>query len=369
MEKVDSLIVGAGVVGLAIARRLAKAGMETAILEAEGDIGTKTSSRNSEVIHAGIYYPAGSFKAQLCTKGRDLLYRYCADRGVPHKRTGKLVLAADDSDIPRLEALKKKAEANGVGDLRWVERAELAELEPELTASKALHSPSTGIIDSHSYMERLQADALADGAMLALKSRVASLHPTSRGFMIRHIGGDGVDQITMAKQVINAAGLGAVPLAKACMRINKASVPAAKMAKGAYFKLSGPAPFKQLIYPLPAPGGLGIHSTQDMAGTCRFGPNVMWVEAEDYGFPKGLEGDFRTAIARYWPAIKDRTLNPDYVGIRPKIVGPNDPDGDFLIQTADTHGVPGLVNLFGIESPGLTASLAIADHVAALISA
>lgn len=366
MERIDCAVVGAGVIGLAVARELALAGREVIVLEQAEAVGTETSSRNSEVIHAGIYYPAGSLKARLCVAGKHLLYRYCAERGIPHARLGKLLVATSAAEIPALEGYVRSAAANGVDDLERLSVARVAELEPAVRCVAALHSPSTGIIDSHALMQALQGDAENAGATVVLRS------PVERG--AAH--GDGIDlQVGGAeplaircRSVVNCAGLRAPDLARAIAGVPAARVPRAYFAKGHYFTLAGRSPFRRLIYPLPEAGGLGVHVTLDLAGQARFGPDVAWIDAVDYAFDANRAGRFYAAIRRYYPDLADGALQPGYTGVRPKIAGPGEPAADFIIDGPAGHGVAGLVNLYGIESPGLTASLAIAREVAARLA-
>jgi len=359
----DYLIVGAGVVGLAIARRLARAGREVVIVDAGPAIGNETSSRNSEVIHAGIYYPAGSLKAALCVSGRQALYRYCASRGVPHRRCGKLLVAVDDAQRSVLQALGDKALANGVDDLQILSQAAAVALEPNLRCVAALFSPSTGIIDSHQLMLSYLGDAENAGATLALQT------PVIRGTRLTDhwqvgLGGKDPDDLR-ARCVINAAGLKASQVARA-LGLAPDRVPATHLAKGNYFSYQGgPPPFSHLVYPMPEPGGLGVHVTLDQAGRVRFGPDVEWIDKIDYEVDPARARHFYPAIRRYFPGLKDGALSPGYSGIRPKLSRDPRVDSDFMIATEADHGAPGLVNLFGIESPGLTASLALAERVAA----
>ncbi|HZM35556.1 MAG TPA: NAD(P)/FAD-dependent oxidoreductase [Burkholderiales bacterium] len=365
MEKLDAVVIGAGVVGLAAARALALAGREVVILEAEEAIGTHTSSRNSEVIHAGIYYPKGSLKARACVEGKRRLYEYCAARGVPHRRCGKLIVATSEEQNGELESIGEKAEANGVLDLRWLSRGEAKEMEPEVACAAALHSPSTGIIDSHALMLAYLGDAERSGAMLALKSPVERIGVGPEGFAIHVKAADPV----LAAIVVNSAGLRAPSVARAIEGLDPAFVPRELYAKGNYYSLARRSPFSRLVYPVPEPGGLGVHVTIDLAGQARFGPDVEWVERiggeNDYAVDPLRAERFYAAIRRYWPGLPDGALLPGYSGIRPKTAGPGEPAPDFEVQGPRAHGVPGLVNLFGIESPGLTASLAIADIAAA----
>ena len=358
MERVEAVVVGAGVVGLAIARELALAGREVIILDAEDAIGTHTSSRNSEVIHAGIYYPKGSLKARSCVAGRHLLYEYCASHGVPHRRCGKLIVATDPNQLKELENIRAKAHANGATDVEWIAKAEVARLEPELFCMGALHSPSTGIIDSHALMLAYLGDAEANGAMLALKSPLerARVH---HGFELHVTRSDPI----RCAVLVNSAGLRAPSVAKAIDGYPSHLVPRELYAKGNYYSLSKKNPFTRLIYPVPEPGGLGVHVTLDLAGQARFGPDVEWVERINYDVDPRRAERFYAAIRRYWPGLPDNSLSPGYAGIRPKTAGPGEPAPDFEIQGPGKHGVPGLVQLYGIESPGLTASLALARTV------
>jgi L-2-hydroxyglutarate oxidase LhgO len=358
VEKLDAVVVGAGVVGLAVARALAMAGREVVVLEAEDAIGTHTSSRNSEVIHAGIYYPKGSLKARACVEGKHLLYEYCGSHGVPFRRSGKLIVATDESQVLELKKIKEKAHANGVTDVDFIPREQAMAWEPALRCVAALHSPSTGIIDSHALMLAYQGDAEAHGAMLALKSPIIG----------GEIGGDGIvvhtsDMTIRAKTLVNSAGLRAPTVANTLENFPRKFIPREFYAKGNYYSLSGKNPFTRLIYPVPEPGGLGVHVTLDLAGQARFGPDVEWVDRIDYAVDPRRADRFYAAIRRYWPGLADGSLAPGYSGIRPKTAGAGEPAPDFEIQGPKVHGVPGLVHLFGIESPGLTASLALAGMV------
>jgi L-2-hydroxyglutarate oxidase LhgO len=364
-ETVECVVVGAGVVGLAVARALALAGVEVMVLEREFGIGFETSSRNSEVIHAGIYYPKNSLKARLCVAGRRLLYAYCAERGVPHRRLGKLIVACDDGEVALLEGIRAKAAANGVDDLAFVAPDELRRMEPALAVVAALISPSTGIVDSHGLMLAYQGEAEAAGAMVVFRAPVESGQVTESGFELA-VGGD--DPITLGcKLLINCAGLHAPGLARRIAGIPPASIPRDYLCKGVYFTYAGRAPFQRLIYPAPEKAGLGVHLTLDLGGRARFGPDTEWIERIDYSVDPRRGDSFYAAIRRYWPGLPDGALQPGYAGIRPKINAPDETAADFVVQGPAEHGVPGLVNLYGIESPGLTASLAIADLVRALI--
>jgi L-2-hydroxyglutarate oxidase LhgO len=364
MDRVDCIVVGAGVVGLAVARKLALAGREVIVLESAEDIGTGTSSRNSEVIHAGIYYAAGSLMAEMCVAGKMALYDYCADHGVPHRRCGKLIVATTDTESEKLAAIKQRAEANGVLDLQPLNGAEARAMEPALNCVAALLSPSTGIIDSHAYMLALRGDAESAGAAFAFHTPLLHAKTTDDGIVVE-VGGD-APMMLACSRLINAAGLTAPAIARAIDGMPADHVPTAYYAKGNYFSCSARSPFSHLIYPVPEPGGLGVHLTLDMAGQARFGPDVEWIEGIDYAVDPARAERFYPAIRRYWPTLPDGALLPSYSGIRPKIVPPATAVQDFLIQGPRDHGVAGLINLFGIESPGLTSSLAIADHVATL---
>jgi L-2-hydroxyglutarate oxidase LhgO len=357
MEKLDAVVIGAGVVGLAVARALAMAGREVVILEAEDAIGTHTSSRNSEVIHAGIYYPRGSLKARACVEGRRLLYEYCAQHDVPHRRCGKLIVAPSDQ-LLELENIHEKARGNGVDDLAWLTQGEVRALEPEVVCAAALHSPSTGIIDSHALMLAYLGDAERHGAMLAVRSRVERIL-INRTFQVHVQGADPVECAIL----VNSAGLRAPSVAKAMEGFDPGLVPRELYAKGNYYSLARKSPFSRLVYPVPEPGGLGVHVTIDLAGQARFGPDVEWVDHIDYAVDPARAARFYAAIRRYWPGLPDGALLPGYSGIRPKTAGPGEPAPDFQVQGPAAHGVPGLVNLFGIESPGLTSSLALAGMV------
>ncbi len=364
MERVDCVIIGAGVVGLAVARALALAGREVIVLEAAGAIGTETSSRNSEVIHAGIYYPAGSAKAVLCMQGRALLSRYCEAHGVAHRRCGKLIVATEPEQIAALHKIQAQAAANGVHDLRLLAADEARAMEPQLRCVAALHSPSTGIIDSHGLMLACQGEAEDHGAMLALRSPVRGGEIQADGIAL-DVGGAEPMRI-LARTVVNSAGLMAQRVAGSLNGFPKDRIPPCHYAKGSYYSLSGRSPFSRLIYPVPEAAGLGVHLTLDLAGQARFGPDVEWIAKIDYDVDLRRADGFYRAIRDYWPGIKDGQLAPGYAGIRPKLGGPKQPASDFLIQGSLEHGVPGLINLFGVESPGLTASLALAEHVVEL---
>ena len=364
MDSLDCVVIGAGIVGLAVARALALAGREVVILEAEEAIGTHTSSRNSEVIHAGIYYPKGSLKARACLRGKELLYEYSVRHGIPHARCGKLIVATAPGQLAELEGIQSKAHANGVTDVVRMAREQALALEPELSCVAALYSPSTGVIDSHALMLGYLGDAQASGAMLALNSRLERALVRADGIALHVAGAEPV----LARSVVNSAGLRAPSVAQRIEGYPPERAPRELYAKGNYYSLARRAPFQRLVYPVPEPGGLGVHITLDLAGQARFGPDVEWVAAVDYGVDPRRTERFYAAIRRYWPGLPDGALAPGYAGIRPKISGPGEPAADFVIQGPSQHGVAGLVNLFGIESPGLTASLALADDVAQLLS-
>jgi L-2-hydroxyglutarate oxidase LhgO len=363
-EPVDTVVIGAGVVGLAIARTFALAGREVVVLERESAIGTGTSSRNSEVVHAGIYYPPGSLKAKLCVAGRLALYPYLAERGIAHRRCGKLIVATDAGQIAALEKLQEQAKANGVTDLRMLSGDEARALEPRLSCVAALESPSTGIVDSHAFMLGLRGDAEDHGAAIAFRSPLLAGRVRESGIELE-VGGAEPMRLS-ARTVVNSAGLFAQDVARSIEGFPAECIPPSYYCKGNYFSLSGRSPFARLVYPAPESAGLGVHLTLDLAGQARFGPDVEWIERIDYDVDPERGRVFYEAIRRYWPELRDGSLQPAYCGIRPKLQARGEPSRDFLIQGPAEHGVAGLVNLFGIESPGLTASLAIADHVLGL---
>jgi len=371
VEQIEAVVIGAGVVGLAIGRALALSGREVLVLESENAIGTGTSSRNSEVIHAGIYYPAGSLKARLCVQGKGLLYDYCTERGVAHQRLGKLIVATSLAQIKDLDGVMAKAIANGVHDLQKLTREQARALEPALACEAALLSPSTGVIDSHAYMLSLQGDMENAGGLLALVSPVAQIgwNQGTATHPIHVVTQDGTE--LACRVLVNAAGLNAVGVARRMQGLPPsalAPLPQAFYAKGNYFTLAGKAPFSRLIYPVPEKAGLGVHLTLDLGGQAKFGPDVQWVDDPTDLQVDPRRGDaFYAEVRRYWPELPDGALQPGYSGIRPKISGPDDAAADFMIQGPAEHGVPGWVNLLGIESPGLTSSLAIAQHVLALL--
>ncbi len=358
-DRVDCVVIGAGVIGIAIARELAMAGRDVIVLEAEAAIGMHTSSRNSEVIHAGLYYPPGSLKAALCVAGRDKLYAYCEQRHVPYRRTGKLIVASQASDESRLKDIAETASRNGVDDLQWLSAADIARREPTVMGHAGLWSPSTGIVDSHALMLALRADLEAADGVIACRSGVSAVCAEPGGFAV-----EAGDYTLHCRRLVNATGPWAPLVAGTIDGLAAAHVPEAHYAKAHYFTYAGRSPFTTLVYPLPEDGGLGVHATLDLGGAARFGPDVQWVDGIDYHFDESRKPAFVDAIRRYFPELDPLRLQPGYTGIRPKLAGAGAPPADFLIQTDETHGVPGLVNLYGIESPGLTAALAIAEAVA-----
>jgi len=360
----EAVVIGAGAVGLAVARALQIAGHDTIILEKNDHIGMETSARNSEVIHAGIYYPQGSLKARLCVRGKALLYDFCAAHGVPYKRLGKLIVGQTGQEA-QIRAIAKAAADNGVDDLQPLSGREIGRLEPAVTATEGLFSPSTGIIDSHQYMLALLGDLT-----LVKGSDVTAIQRDGEGWSLQ-LESDGEDMVLNTRLLVNAAGLWAQNVAKRIEGLN--DIPELRLAKGSYAGLSVKSPFTHLVYPVPEPGGLGVHVTLDMGGRARFGPNVEWLASSDpaeidYTVSPGIAAQFTPVIARYWPGVREEMLTPDYSGVRPKLSGPGQANADFRIDGPGHHGLPGLVNLFGIESPGLTASLAIAEHVVDLLA-
>ncbi len=367
MDRVNAVVIGAGVIGLAVARALAQRGHEVVVLERETHIGTGVSSRNSEVIHAGLYYPTGSLKARLCVQGRQQLYAFCESHGVAHRRCGKLVVATETLQLAALDALAERARVNGVTDVQRLDAAQAKALEPQLVGVGALLSPSTGIVDSQGLMLALQGDLEAAGGLVALSSAVTSIE-LGPPLHVVHVGGD-EPMALETRLLVNAGGLDAVPLASHMQGLDAAQVPVAQRCKGSYFALSGASPFSRLIYPMPQSAGLGVHLTLDLGGQARFGPDVEWLEDDepiDYRVDPARAERFAADVRRYWPGLPDGALVPAYSGVRPKIHGPSEPAPDFLLQGPAAHGVPGLVNLFGIESPGLTSCLALADAVLAV---
>jgi L-2-hydroxyglutarate oxidase LhgO len=367
-ETIDAVVVGAGVIGLAIGRALALDGREVIVLEKNHAIGAETSSRNSEVIHAGIYYTPGSLKAHLCVRGRKQLYEYCRQTSVAHRRCGKIIVAVTALQDRKLEALDATARANGVDNLRWLERQELHALEPAVVGTTALLSPSSGIIDSHALMLALQGDLEDAGGAIALRSKLAAAQYRPQGIRVR-VATEGETTELTAGLVVNAAGLHATAVALSIDDAPPGEIPETLYAKGNYFVYAGRSPFRHLLYPLPEDGGLGVHATLDLGGRTRFGPDVEWTDAVDYSLDSRRAEQFYAAVRRYWPELPEDSLSPGYVGVRPKLSGPGEPPADFKIETLGDPGEAQIVHLFGIESPGLTASLAIADHVLQQVAA
>jgi len=366
VDRVECIVIGAGIIGLAIARRLAMAGKEVIVVESAENIGTETSSRSSEIIHAGIYYPEDSLKARFCVAGKLALYLYCESHGVTHRRTGKIIVATKDVQLPELERLKVAAAANGVTDLEWLTPSEVGEMEPAVFCLRALWSPSTGIVDSHGLMLAYQGDAEAHGAMLAFHSPVTGGEVADDGICLNI--GERETTTIKADIVVNAGGLHAHTIAASISGIPANTVPQCFYAKGNYYILASPSPFSRPIYPVPEMAGLGVHATVDLGGQVRFGPDVEWVTEIDYDVDPGRAELFYDAVRRYFPALEDGSLQPGYAGVRPKLQAPGEPARDFVVQGPAVHGINGLVNLYGIESPGITASLAIADHVAEILA-
>ncbi|MFZ3035613.1 MAG: NAD(P)/FAD-dependent oxidoreductase [Parvibaculum sp.] len=369
IDEVETVVIGAGVAGLACARALALGGREVLVLERHGAIGTEISARNSEVIHAGIYYPRDSLRAKLCVEGRVRLYEYLTGHHLPHRRCGKLIVANDAVQEAELAGIAARARANGVDDIAELSGAEAMKLEPALEAHAALLSPSTGILDAHAYMLALRGEIEDHGGVIAFGANLDRAEANADGFLL-HVG----EARLQCRQLINSAGLNAVAVAKRIEGLDASHIPTAYYAKGNYFTLASRAPFSRLIYPVPEAAGLGVHLTLDLGGQARFGPDVEWIEPEnadaiDYAVNPDRGDIFHDAIRRYWPGLPDGALEPAYAGVRPKIHGPHEPAADFVISGPENHGTPGLVNLFGIESPGLTSSLAIADRVAKKLTA
>lgn len=358
---VDCVVAGAGVVGLAVARALALAGTEVIVLERAERVGTEASSRNSEVVHAGIYYPPDSLKSILCVRGRDMLYAFCERNGIAHARLGKLIVAADAADLAKLDQHRVQAAAAGV-ELTQLSAAEVRDLEPDLRCEAALWSPMTGIVDSHGLMLGLIADIEAHDGTIVCNTEVSGVMPSNDGLTV--VTNDGM---IGCRTFVNSAGLGAQALARKISRLAPSFVPPEYYAIGHYYTLVGRSPFRHLVYPTAGEHGLGIHVTIDTAGQARFGPDVRWLDGVNYAFDDSRRDEFIAAIARYYPDIHNRELAPGYTGIRPKLVGPGQPAADFVVSGAAQHGIPGLINLFGIESPGLTAALAIGEYVAAML--
>jgi L-2-hydroxyglutarate oxidase LhgO len=362
-DRVECVVIGAGVVGLAVARALARAGREVLLLEAEPHAGTVTSARNSGVIHAGLYYAPGSFKARLCVAGNRALYPYCRERGIEHQDCGKLIIANGDEEEQVLLNLLERAHANDVEGVRLVSAAEALKMEPQVRCTAALHCPTSGIVDQHPYMLSLQGDLENAGGTLVCDCRVDSVRQLDDGFLLR-TAGDAATEIE-ARFVVNSAGLGAVDLLHGIEGYPTERMPVMHLARGNYFTVAARSPFRHLIYPIPHAAGLGIHATLDLGRRVRFGPDVEWIDRIDYSVNTARAPMFYEAIRRYWPALADGALMPDYTGIRPKLHGPGEAQPDFRIESQADHGITGLVNLLGIESPGLTSSLAIGDYVAA----
>lgn len=365
MDELDCVVIGAGVVGLAVARALALQGRDVVVLEKAKLIGSETSSHNSEVIHAGIYYAADSLKARFCVEGRKRLYPFLEERGIEHKKCGKLIVATSTAQVGELADIKKRAERNGVDDLRFIDQAELREMEPALKTQAALLSPSTGILDSHGLMLAYQGDMEDRGGAIAFGSSVESMEVQGDGIVL-HIAGD-TQMMVKAKRVVNSAGFSAPLLAAKTTGLTAVHQPTGYYAKGNYFTLAGRVPFSKLIYPVPEKAGLGVHLTLDLGRQARFGPDVEWVETPDYVVDPTRGEAFYAAIRNYWPGLADNALQPGYAGIRPKLQAPGEAAQDFRIDGPKAHGIAGLVNLFGIESPGLTSSLAIGDYVAEML--
>lgn len=364
--ELDAVVIGGGVVGLAVARALALAGRQVTLVEAEAVLGSHSSSRNSEVIHAGIYYEPGSLKARCCVAGKAALYDYCALSEVAHERIGKIIIATRDEEVATLQKLKLQAEANGVNDLVWLDQREVHELEPGVVAVRGLLSPSTGIIDSHGYLAALRRDAEAAGADVIVSTPVLRGRARS-GAIDLSLGGPEACEVS-CRTVVNAAGLRAQEVSRSIAGVEPSSIPAQHFAKGHYFVLNSPSPFSRLVYPVPVPGGLGIHLTLDLGKRARFGPDVSWLDDVDYAFDELRVSGFYEAIRLYFPGLADGALEAGYTGIRAKLGPANTPGQDFVVQGSATHGVPGFVALYGIESPGLTASLALADYVLARLA-
>lgn len=362
MEKVECVVIGAGVVGIAIARHLAKVGRDVLLLEAETTFGSQTSSRNSEVIHAGIYYPSGSQKAVHCVRGKNYLYQYCTDKGIPFQRCGKLVVATHNDQVPVLMKLVAQADENGVHDLQFLSASEVQALEPAANAVAGVLSPSTGIIDSHAYMLAMIGDFEAFGGTIAYRSAISG-GAIENGKITLHVGSP-VEISLQAKTVINCAGLQAISVARSIQGLPAHTIPTPAFAKGSYFAYQAPVPFKHLIYPVPEPGGLGIHLTKDLANQARFGPDVEWISKPDFEVDSQKKAVFLDAIRRYWPDVRPEKLTPDFAGIRPKIGGAAHGPADFILSGPAEHGISGVYNLYGIESPGLTSSLSIAESIA-----
>ena len=361
-ENLDCVVIGAGVVGLAIARSMAMAGRAVVVLEREHHIGMHSSSRNSEVIHAGLYYPEKSLKAELCVAGKNLLYAYCDDHRIPVERIGKLIVASGDGELERLNVIHEQAQKNGVDDLQQLSARQVQEIEPAIVCADALLSPSTGIIDSHAYMLALQGDIEAFGGVVVCNSEVTEIAVHNEGFLLGLASM--TDEEFVCNTLINAAGHDAQTIARLS---GSGEPPRGYFAKGEYYAYQGRSPFNHLVYPLPIEGGLGIHATNDLGGAARFGPDVSWVDEVSYDFDESRKADFIKAIRQYFPSVSADMLVPAYTGVRPKLAGPGEPAADFAIHSEKEHGLAGLVSLFGIDSPGLTSSLAIGEYVKLLL--
>lgn len=362
MEKVDAIIIGAGVVGLAIAAKLSHSLNNVLVIDKNASFGEETSSRNSEVIHAGIYYPQHSLKAKLCVQGKEQLYDYCKDRNIPHQRLGKLLVAHGDAEEKCLEQTIKQAALNGVTDLIWLNKSELKKSNPELKATAALLSPSTGIIDVHSYMQALLTELEQNKGQFVGKTTFVKAEKYDGNFVVT-LNSQGEVMQLHCNYLINAGGLHSTKVADNIIGLEKQYIPKLHYCRGHYFSYQGKSPFTQLIYPVPEAHGLGIHASLDIGGQLKFGPDTQYIDDIDYQVSTELKAKFVTAIQRYYPSLDSDRLQPAYSGIRPKLEGPNDEFKDFIIQGEKVHGLKGLVNLFGIDSPGLTSSLAIAEYV------
>lgn len=362
MDNVDVVIVGAGVIGLAIAAKLSQQFNDVLVIDKNKSFGEETSSRNSEVIHAGIYYPQDSLKAKLCVQGKALLYQYCQERHIPVNPIGKLLVAHGDEEEKQLNKILLSAQANGVDDLSWVDKVSLHAQEPHLRASAALKSPSTGIIDSHVYMQSLLAQAQDNNAMFVEQTKMLSAQPISSGFEVKLVSQD-EELAIRCKYLINCAGLHSESVAKTITNLARGFIPKLHWCRGHYFSYQGKSPFNQLIYPIPRDNGLGIHASLDLAGQLKFGPDTQYINKLDYTFPENLKAKFVEQVSQYFPSLDVNKLQPAYSGIRPKLQAEDDSFKDFMIQTSETHNLKGLINLFGIDSPGLTSSLAIAQYV------
>jgi len=363
---VQILVVGAGVIGLSVARAAAIAGHDVIIAEAADGIGTGISSRNSEVIHAGLYYPTGSLRALHCVRGRRMLYDYCASHGIHHRKCGKLLVATNEREVTKVETIRAQGDANGVENLEMIGGNAARALEPEVWCIAALMSPESGIVDGHGFMLALRGDLEDRGGMIAFETPIERLEYVSGQWRV-HFGSAAEPGHLDVDAVVNSGGLGAQTLARRIEGYPADQVPRLVLAKGNYFAYAGRPVFGRLIYPTPVDGGLGVHVTVDLAGRMRFGPDVEWIEREQYAVDPSRADSFYARIRTYWPGLPDGSLVPDYSGIRPKLTGPGEPAADFMIAGPAQHGLPGLVNLFGIESPGLTCSLSLAEAVVTVL--